>query len=114
MRTVTIADVEAKLEEWRSGRVEASTIREWASARHLMDDWETESNAVKEVLGQLELMDMNLLTIEDIPALKRALRSDDFEAVLGEHFSTIDIAKRKAQLANDPMYAPFCGGSNDV
>jgi hypothetical protein len=60
------------------------------------------------------MMDMNLLTIQDIPVLLAALKSEDFVTVLDNYFSTIDINARRRNLASDPLYARFCGGKNDV
>jgi hypothetical protein len=108
MGTVTVRDVEAKLRQWQSGELSASSLHAWAEKTYGVEAWEPESEAVNEVLAQLDMMDMNLLTLEDVPVLVKALRSKDYVRVLDGHFAAVDIESRKAALANDPMYAPFC------
>jgi len=96
------------LRRWQSGELSASSLHAWAEQTYGVDAWEPESEAVNEVLARLDMMDMILLTPEDVPVLVKALRSKDFIRVLDGHFAEIDIDSRKAALANDPMYAPFC------
>lgn len=102
--TVTAAEIDAKLNEWQSG-----SVHEWAVARYATHKWEPESDSVNEVLAALDMLDANLTTIEDLAALKKALRSESATDILDAHFQTVDFAMRKRQLAADPLYARFCG-----
>jgi hypothetical protein len=67
---------------------------------------------VNEVLANLDMLNINLVTPEDIPTLLAALRADNFEALLSDHFATVDLASRRSQLAAIPLYARFCGRSS--
>ncbi len=111
MAIVTASAVESKLRQWQSGELTAAEVHAWAEDTFGVDQWEPESDAVNEVLAQLDTLDMNLVTSEDIPILLAALRSDNFESILTEHFSKVDIELRKSRLAAVPLYAPFCRSS---
>ena len=108
MAVITAAIVESRLREWQAGRVTAAQIHEWAENTYAVSAWEPESDSVNEVLAQLDMLDMNLVTPDDIPALIAALRSDDFEALIADHFATVDFLGRRTQLAGVSPYAPFC------
>ena len=110
MRVVTVADVEAKLHQWQSGQLSTPELHSWAEATYAVSSWESETEAVSEVLAWLDMMDMNLVTVEDVPAFLSALSSPEFVAVIEEHFGGLDIEARKRELASVPMYAPFCKG----
>ena len=75
LRTVTREEVAQKLSEWASGRTSSAEVHGWASALFLSEDvdfadWEGDEDSVtKEVLGALDLLDMNLVTPQDVPAL---------------------------------------------
>ena len=108
MGIVTATEVDAKLSEWQSGTVTAAEVHQWAVPRYATHKWEPESDSVNEVLAALDMLDVNLTTIEDVPALKKALRSESAADILKVHFQTIDFAIRNRQLAADPLYARFC------
>ena len=108
MAVVTADSVESRLRDWQAGRVTAAHIHEWAENTYAVSAWEPESDAVNEVLAQLDMLDMNLVTPDDIPALIAALRSDNFEALISDHFATVDYRLRKTQLTGVSPYAPFC------
>jgi len=108
MEIVSAADIDAKLTEWQSGAATAAEVHEWAVARYATHKWEPESDSVNEVLAELDMLDVNLTTIADVPALKSALRSESAADILAAHFQAIDFAARKLQLAADPLYERFC------
>ena len=60
------------------------------------------------------MLDMNLTTVEDVPALLRALDDlgdpDRVVQDLERYFEGIDLGRRFAECADDPLYAPFCHG----
>ena len=108
MAVVTADIVESKLRQWKTGQVSAAEVHDWAEKTFAVDSWEPESDAVNEVLAELDMLDMNLVIPDDIPVLVTALRAKNFEALLSEYFSKIDFELRKSQLSADPLYAPFC------
>jgi hypothetical protein len=107
MALITRTDIEAKLRAWAAGQIEAAAVHEWAESHH-SSEWERENESVNEVLGQLDMMDMNLMTPDDIPALLSALRANNAAEVLEKHASSIDFADRKKRLRTIPFYARFC------
>jgi hypothetical protein len=111
MAVITADTVESKLRKWQAGEVTTTEIHDWAENTYAVSASEPESDAVNEVLAQLDMLNMNLVTKDDIPALVAALRSKDFESLLEEHFATVDLNLRKSQLAEIPLYAPFCRSS---
>ena len=108
MKVITVTDIENVLNKWSAGEIDAGKIHEWAENRYMTDKYDTESECVNEVLAQLDMLNMNLVTKEDIPALLTALKSDDCHAVLESHFNKIDIEKRKKELCNLGLYERFC------
>lgn len=74
----------------------------------MVDEYETESDNVNEILARLDMLDMNLTTIEDIPVLVSALKADNYISILEKHNSKIDIVKRKKELQNLSPYKEFC------
>jgi hypothetical protein len=111
MAVVTADMVESKLRKWQAGEATAAEIHDWAETTYAVSGSEPESDAVNEVLAQLDMLNMNLVTPDDIPALLEALRSEDFDTVLEEHFAATDFNLRKSQLSKVPLYAPFCRSS---
>ena len=105
---VTAQHVEDKLRSWEAGALTASALHDWAGSLYAVEHCDAESDAVNEVLAQLDMMDMNLVTVDDVPVLVEALRSSDFVQHLQRHFQAVNIESRKQALASDPMYAPFC------
>lgn len=109
MGIVTAVEIDAKLNEWQLGTVTTAEIHDWAVTRYATAEWEPESDSANEVLSFLDMLDVNLTTLEDVPALKEALRSENAADILDAHFQTVDFAMRKRRLAADPFYARFCG-----
>ena len=84
-------------------------MHDWAEARFMTDADEPCSEACNEVLAQLDCMNMNLLTAEDIPVLIEALSAADPCDVLGRLSGPDTIERRRHALRSNPFYAPFCG-----
>jgi hypothetical protein len=111
---ITRDDLRSLLTAWHAGSHSAADVHSWAEARFAVDAWECEDDVANEVLAQLDMLDMNLVTRDDVPALLAMLdvpsgqgagASQQFEA----RISSSDLERRKKQLATDPTYAPFCG-----
>ena len=108
MSTITAFEIEKILKSCIQGEIQESDVHQWAEARYAVDEYETESEAVNEVLALLDMLDMNLTTKEDFPAFIKALTSPDYLNVISEHDAGVDIDKRKEQLKDNPLYAKFC------
>jgi 23S rRNA A2030 N6-methylase RlmJ len=113
-------DLKEKLLQWQQGEITAHELNDWAGENYPNDeieyeDWDdAESNSVtNEVLAALDMMDMNLMTPEDVPAFLNFLETDpvsfeDGYEKLQSYLKQIDIKKRSAVLAVDPFYERFC------
>ena len=112
---VTRADLVAVLREWQAGRLSATEVHEWAEARYLpgdfeVDDEEESGSAAVEVLARLDMLDINLITVDDIPDYLELLQSpqgtlpeslERFEAKQ----AVIDFQARQVALATTEPYA---------
>jgi hypothetical protein len=110
---VTRAELIALLKEWQAGRISATEVHEWAEARYVPGDFEVDDDddsgsAATEVLAQLDLLDINLITAEDIPHYLELLHSP--KGAFGEALrrfkaqqAVIDFhARRHALAATEP------------
>jgi len=114
--TVTRAEVLRLLFDWEAGRVSAPEVHGWTERRHAVAGRQPEDEAVNEVLACLDMLDVNLIVSADVPALRRLLEStparlrealNEYEA----YVESIDILRRRQELAVDPLYGPFCKSS---
>jgi hypothetical protein len=109
MRSISHLDVQNILHGWQCGALTEGQVHAWAEDRFAVDAYEPESEACNAVLAQLDCMNMNLLTAEDIPLLLEALTSADAESVLARLGNPQTIKQRMRELKTHPFYAPFCG-----
>jgi hypothetical protein len=110
---VSRSDLRRLLDEWSRGRQTAAQVHDWAEARFAVNAWSCEDDIANEVLAELDTLDMNLLTTEDIPVLLAMLNLPRGQASLAHdqlraHFAEISLDARKKELSVDPVYAPFC------
>jgi predicted RNA methylase len=111
---VTRDDLRTVLEDWESGKRMAGEVHEWAEARYAVSAWDCEDDVANEVLAALEMLDMNLLTRDDVPVLRAMLELPTEQAtraaeLLDAHFQVVNLDDRKKTLASEPIYARFCG-----
>lgn len=110
---ITSSDLRNVLQKWAQGELSAQGVHDWAESRYIVDEWESENEAVNEMLGLLDRLDMNLIIKEDVPAflaiLDLGLESEDLMASkLDEYFKSINMKERKQKLSQDPFYEAFC------
>jgi len=108
------------LSKWQSGQLSASEVHNWAENKYLKsgidyEDWEDndDESVTNEVLANLDTLDMNLVTKEDIPIFLEFLKTPNGKFKQGykklkDSLNTIDIVKRKEKLSNNPLYLRFC------
>jgi hypothetical protein len=105
-------EVRALLERWQRGEITAFQVHTWAEDRHVVSAFEPEDDVVNQVMGHLDMLDISLITAEDVPALLRALDDlGDTDRVIQDlerYFEGIDFVRRSAECSGDPLYAPFC------
>lgn len=113
MRRVTRDDLRAILRAWADGAMSPAEVHEWAENRYAVPDVEVEDELVNEVLGALDILDINLTTVEDVPVFLSmlALPLDRYEEaleLLRRHGDSVDIAARIQRYRDDPFYGRFC------
>ena len=104
-------DVSSILSQWKAGLLTALQVHDWATDRFATDAWDPEDGAVNEVLARLDMMDMNLVTEEDVPVLLAALGETTAAAaadIVDAYQDTIDLAARQRKLVDVPQYSRFC------
>jgi hypothetical protein len=109
MERVSQVEVESVLRSWQTGALTERQVHSWAEDRYAVDAYEPESAACNAVLAQLDCMNMNLLTPEDIPVLLAALATRDYENLLSELGAAATIELRRRSLRSHPFYPALCG-----
>jgi hypothetical protein len=106
--------------QWQEGQITPRELNNLAGENYPNDeveyeDWdEAETNSVtNEVLAALDMMDINLMTPEDVPAYLDFIETPpaSFEEgykKLQQYLKQINIKKRAAPLVADPLYERFC------
>lgn len=110
---ITRSDLRTLLQAWQSGKTEAAQVHAWAETRYLNEAWEPEDDVANEILAELDALDLNLLTAEDVPVLLAMLEHPEGEGETAaerflQHCGQLDFQTRRRQLAADPLYAPYC------
>jgi hypothetical protein len=98
----TRAQLAAQLERWRAGALDAASLKRWVES---VPDGEDE--VAREALAELDLLEVHLLTTDDVPALRALLQSGDL-ATWNSYRRGIDLDARSKRLKRDPLYRPFC------
>jgi hypothetical protein len=120
---VSRGDIADVLRRWQSGLLTAEQVHSWAeelySPGHLdFDDREgdDEDSVANEVLSSLDMLNLNLLVVGDVPIYLEFLGTPPGQFAEGyqkfeQALSRIDREERRRRLAHIPFYAPFCGES---
>ncbi|HEX2569680.1 MAG TPA: hypothetical protein VH877_08990 [Polyangia bacterium] len=116
--TISRHDLVQLLERWQRKELDAAAVCAWVGARWPSDDVsftdrEGELSVAREVVEELDLLMVHLLTPEDVPALLRLLAAPPgASAAAVEDFrrycAAIDRPSRSRKLRKDPLYSPFC------
>ena len=110
-QTLFRTDVASILLQWKAGMLTNAQVHDWATDRYAVAAWDPEDGAVNEVLASLDMMDMNLVTVEDVAALLAALGEKTAEGTaqaMDAYRDTVDLVARKHSLVDDPLYSRFC------
>jgi hypothetical protein len=105
--------VQTVLRAWQAGDLGPEEVHLWAEDRYAASTFEPEDEIVNEVLAHLDILDINLTTLEDVPTFLRMLalpseKTEEAIALLKEHGAALDLADRMRQYAQDPFYGRFC------
>jgi hypothetical protein len=111
-----------KLVAWASGIIAATELHKWVTDLQLdgppeFEDWESKDSGQfsvsKEVLAELEMLDINFVTVDDIPTFIEFLDTpvsgfeDAYITFIGR-LQSIDTAKRMKALKHTEPYARHC------
>ena len=119
-KIITRNDVENILIQWQKCQIKAQDLHDWAENLYLKDgidyeDWEQDESysVTNEVLGALDMMDMNLMTPEDVPAYLEFLKTplgcyNEGYSKLEQYLQQIDVEERRRLLSENPFYSIFC------
>ena len=117
MEAVARNEIRQKLREWQSGIISTDAIQTWASqwflAEHIdFEDWEGDNSVSNEILGALDMLDMNLTTTEDADAFLEFLSSPVGQFAEGYkkmkvRLDSVDFDARRIALRGVEPYAPF-------
>ena len=114
-RPVGSADVDEALLHWQDRRWNASQLKAWVeTVRAPGSDGNGDGDGdaiVKEVLAEVDLLEVSLLTRDDVPALQAFLHAASLADATREwtlYKSRIDLDARSKALRRDRFYRPFC------
>lgn len=119
--TVSRQDVAKVLTAWQREELTTQQVWDWAARRFpddedvgcAYDDKEGDDSVLREVLRELDCLDMQLVVPEDVPIYLEFLDTPSGEFARGyarwrAALDRIDSAERQRQCRQDPLYRPFC------
>jgi hypothetical protein len=109
MPGVTREELKNILLDWQADALGALAVLEWAEERA---DLGIKDKVVTEILNSLDILHLNLITVEDIPAFLRALDTPTESAhegldILKKHDESVDWEARKEKYKGHPFYGPM-------
>ncbi|RMD85738.1 MAG: hypothetical protein D6815_01200 [Candidatus Dadabacteria bacterium] len=113
MHVITRNEIRSILLSWKRGEMSSAEVHDWGEQRYAVDGFEPEDEIVNEILSNLDILDINLVTPEDIPDFLRMLdypRGQEAEALafLDKRGESFDLQDRMRHYADDPFYGRFC------
>ncbi|HHP7236477.1 MAG TPA: hypothetical protein ACFCUC_17730 [Desulfobacterales bacterium] len=106
------------LKAWENNKATVQEVWKWANEHYFpgetdFDDWEGDNSAANEVLCELDSLDMNLVTQEDIPIHIEFLETPKGKFEIGfqrwqKKIKSIDFKERCKKLRSHRIYGPFC------
>jgi hypothetical protein len=108
---VVAGELRDVLLKWQRGELRHVEIYEWTTERFGLEQMESGDPIVNEILGLLDIMDVNLTTPDDIPTFLRMLDEHsevDALRILQFHGEHLDLDERMAKWKSDPFYGQFC------
>lgn len=114
---ITRDDIKHKLLDWQKGALTTRQIYEWANGICGDDsvefaDQEGDDSIANEVIFLLDVLDMNLSTVDDAPLYLQLLATPKGAFTEGlktfeKKFAARDLKSRKQKLKSDPLYVGF-------
>jgi hypothetical protein len=73
MQILTRNELRQVLLDWQAGNLQSRDVHDWATDRHAVSTYEPEDEIVHVVLGELDMLDLNLTTTDDVPVFLQIL-----------------------------------------
>jgi hypothetical protein len=110
MPDVTRKELKNILLDWQAGALGPLEVLEWAEEHSCPES--LGDKVVAEILNNLDVLHLNLITVEDIPAFLRALGTSPEKAhegldILKKHDDSVDWEARKEKYKGHPIYGPM-------
>src|SRR2546430_9210523 len=104
MQIISREDLRSVLEGWQNGSLRPRDVQAWAEERYLVPDFEPEDEVTDEILAHLDILDINLTTLEDVPVFLKMLslpleNTHEAIALLAQHGEATDIKERMRKYA---------------
>jgi hypothetical protein len=102
--------IAAALRRWQAGSVDAAGMKAWLEAAGGVQAGAGLDVAAREAIEAIDLLEVHLLTPEDVPALLALLDGGDEAAVarFAAYRDAIDLDGRSRALKRNRFYRPFC------
>src|SRR6478672_10026068 len=99
-KIVTREELRIIIRAWECGAYTPNEVHAWAEERYASSHYEPEDEIANEVLAQLDMLAINLTTLEDVETFfaMLALPSSEVErasAILQRHMDEIGISERR-------------------
>lgn len=119
-KVITRKELRELLTQWQQGQITAEQLNGFAGELYPNDDvdyedWEGdgENSVTNEVLAALDMMDMNLVVPEDVPAYLEFLNTpvglfNEGYSKFRQHLQDVNIEERQKALSEIPFYKAFC------
>ncbi|NUM73150.1 hypothetical protein HUU40_02200 [candidate division KSB1 bacterium] len=113
--SITRTTVIELLSDWQAGKIDEKGVHEKAEQLLEQLNWpeytqEDHRSIVVEILMQLEILNHQLITRDDIPAMMAFLQTSSGQQLQGwkdwrAYWDSLDIKKRKETLRSNPYYS---------
>ena len=112
MTEINRPELTQHLDAWINGKLSAEELWRWALEAR--SEREPGDVAVRDIIDMLCSIPEDLLLPVDAEVMLDALNNPEDEAdlsanLLWNYADMIDVSGRKKELADDPLYAPYCG-----
>ena len=115
MEELSRSSLRALLQRWAANEITAVDVHERAEALWESQTWppyshDDDRSIAVEVLSQLDIIDHQLITVDDVPAIVRFLDTPPGRALEGwvqwvKYWEGVDMKRRMLDLAANPFYA---------
>jgi hypothetical protein len=121
-RVLSRSEIIDVLRQWQAGVLTPKQVHDWASELYFpfaldYEDEEDEESVAREVMHELDSLDINLVMVDDVPNYLEFLATPrgqyeeghrKFRLAQEQIYQPERLQERRRRLAHDPFYAWFC------